>query len=75
MKTAEEIVNKVCDNYTMSGIYKGISVEVVKAYGKQCAEQALKDAAGKFKGITVRYGNGSSMEISVAIESTPILTP
>lgn len=47
----------------------------MKQYAKQVAEQTLKDAADKYKGITMKDDFGCICDVQNAILSTPIVTP
>lgn len=76
MKIAEEIFNEIYGEVfeTQPAIRKAI-IECCKVvssvYGKQCAEQALKDAAENAYALN----DPSSYQIEQSILSTPILTP
>lgn len=49
--------------------------EIAIKYARQVAEKTLKDAADKYKGITMKDDFGCICDVQNAILSTPIITP
>lgn len=81
MKTAEEMYMYVqdieCPNVNNLILPEEWQINAMKAYAKEVAEQALKDAAdgAKVKGIPCDEGGYLKMVDCDSILSTPIVTP
>lgn len=74
MKTAEEYVKDI-HGYHLDDDTTRIVAESYKEYAKQVAQQVLKDAADKYKGITMKDDYGCVCDVPSAITSTLIITP
>lgn len=74
MKTAEEMIQEFTVSH--AGIKaKDVVAMLMREYANQVADQALTDAAENFKGIIINYGQGSTIDVAVAIRLTAIKTP
>jgi len=73
MKTAQERFDAL--TLMSDTIHKGDVVNIMKEYATEVAEQALKDAAEKYNGITMKDDFGCICDVPSAITSTKIITP